>query len=156
MTKEDADPKRGLKQRASSALLTEDQLQRKAWAAWMEAMHEAKQNQVANALPGIQEAIKMHHNLIESEKSKLHSTNDRVHSLEQHHAQLIEELQKLRKSQDLNQGYWKGMTRGLQAAKKTMHSMEDDSEMLRSASQLRNALPPLTSSATSRPASSMN
>merc|ERR1719316_259844 len=112
MTKDNADQrKNALKKRASSALLTEDQLQRKAWAAWTDAIREAKQNQVLNALPNIQEVLKTHQNLIESEKSKLHSTNDRLQSLEMDLTKLLDELQKLRKSQDLNDGQWRGMTR---------------------------------------------
>jgi len=106
----------------------------------MEAMYEAKQDQISNAIPKIQEMLKMHHNLIESEKSKLYTTNDRVQTLEVDHTKLQEELHTLRKSMNLNDGYWKGMTRGLQAAKKTMHT-EGDGEMLPSAMRLRNALP---------------
>merc|ERR1719387_2384740 len=110
-------------------------------------MSETKQNQISDAVPKIQEMLKMHHNLIESEKSKLHSTNDRVQSLEVDHTKLLEELQKLRTSLDLNDGYWKGMTRGLQQAKKTMH-IQGDGEMLPSATRLRNAFPPLASLST--------
>jgi chromosome segregation ATPase len=150
LTKEDVDPNRGLKQRASSALLSDDQLQRKAWTAWMEFMRDAKQNQVVNALPNIQDMLKIHQSLIESEKSKLHSTSDRVQSLEVDHTKLTEDLQKLRKSLELNDGYWKGMTRGLQVAKTTMHT-EGDGGMVPSATRLRNALPPLTGLATPRP-----
>jgi len=95
--------------------------------------------------------LKLHSTLIESEKSKLHSTSDRVQSLEADHRKLLEELQKMR---HLNDGYWKGMTRGLQKAKTTMH-MEGEGEMLPKAERLRNALPSLTSP-TARPASSMS
>merc|ERR1719160_346628 len=96
----------------------------------------------------------MHHNLLENEKSKLHSTNDRVQTLEVDHTKLLEELQTLRKSMDLERSHWQGMTRGLQAAKMTMRT-EGDGEMLPSATKLRNALPPLTRPATSaRPATS--
>merc|ERR1711959_256894 len=92
--------------------------------------------------------LKMHNNLIESEKSKLHSTNDRVQSLEVDRTKLLEDLQTLRKSLDLERSHWQGMTRGLQAAKKTMHT-EGDGAMLPSATRLRNALP-LTRPAASR------
>merc|ERR1719171_1298105 len=107
---------------------------------------------MTDAFPKIQEMLKAHDNVIESEKSKLDSTINRVQTLEVDETKLQEELQKLRKSLDLNDGYWKGMTRGLQAAKKTMH-LEGDGEMLPSATKLRNQLPALTSS---RPATSMN
>merc|ERR1719379_3135136 len=70
---------------------------------------------MANSLPNMQEMLEMHHKLIESEKSRLHSTNDRVQSLELDHTKLSKELQKLRDTLDLNTGHWKGMTRGLQA-----------------------------------------
>eukprot|EP00746_Dinoflagellata_sp_MGD_P152040 gnl/MRDRNA2_/MRDRNA2_83403_c0_seq14.p1 gnl/MRDRNA2_/MRDRNA2_83403_c0~~gnl/MRDRNA2_/MRDRNA2_83403_c0_seq14.p1 ORF type:complete len:507 (-),score=102.23 gnl/MRDRNA2_/MRDRNA2_83403_c0_seq14:134-1654(-) len=122
MTKDSVDPKRGLKKRASTAMLGEDQLLRKAWTAWIEAMHEAKQSRTANAIPNMQEMLKMHSKVIESEKSKLHSTNDRVQSLEMDHTKLEQELRNLRRSRDLNEGHWKGMARGLQVANKTMHT----------------------------------
>jgi len=140
---EPIDPNEGLKKSACSGFLSEDMVVRKAWAAWMEAVREAKQKKIAGSIPQIQEMLQMHHKLIESETSKLHSTNDRVQSLEVDHTKLLEELQKLRKSLDLNAGHWKGMTRGLSAAKKTMHA-----EL--------NALPKLTGSATPRPGSSLN
>merc|ERR1719359_1182466 len=109
----------------------------------MEAMYEAKQNEISDAIPKIQDMLKMHHSLIESEKSKLHTTSDRVQSLEVDHTKLLEELQTLRKSLDLERSRWQGMTRGLQAAKNTMHT-QGDGEMLPRATQLRNALSPLT------------
>jgi len=145
MTKENADPKRDLKKRASSAMLTEDQLTRKAWAAWTEAIREAKQEKTQNAIPNIQAMLKKHSELMESEKSKLHTTSNRVQTLEVDLKGFSEEMQKLRKSLDVNDGHWKGMTKGLQEAKKTMHS------------ELKQ-LPPLAGIAspkTSRPASSM-
>merc|ERR1712224_926968 len=114
---------------------------------------DGKQNQLSKALPSIKAMFKTHYELIESEKAKLHRTSDRVQSLEADHANLLEELQQLRKSQDLNRGYWKGMTRGLQAANKTMNT-EGDGETVSSVTQFRNALPQLTDLA--RPASSMN
>eukprot|EP00746_Dinoflagellata_sp_MGD_P152042 gnl/MRDRNA2_/MRDRNA2_83403_c0_seq2.p1 gnl/MRDRNA2_/MRDRNA2_83403_c0~~gnl/MRDRNA2_/MRDRNA2_83403_c0_seq2.p1 ORF type:complete len:502 (-),score=110.18 gnl/MRDRNA2_/MRDRNA2_83403_c0_seq2:134-1639(-) len=119
---EPMDSKRGVKKRASTAMLGEDQLLRKAWTAWIEAMHEAKQSRTANAIPNMQEMLKMHSKVIESEKSKLHSTNDRVQSLEMDHTKLEQELRNLRRSRDLNEGHWKGMARGLQVANKTMHT----------------------------------
>merc|ERR1711904_499176 len=118
-------------------------------------MGEAKQNKIADAVPQIQDVLKMHQDLIESEKSKLHNTNDRVQSLEVDHTRLLEELQTLRKNMDLERSRWQGMTRGLQAAKKTMHT-EGDGEMIPSATRLRNALPPLTDLATSRPATTFS
>eukprot|EP00746_Dinoflagellata_sp_MGD_P152036 gnl/MRDRNA2_/MRDRNA2_83403_c0_seq1.p1 gnl/MRDRNA2_/MRDRNA2_83403_c0~~gnl/MRDRNA2_/MRDRNA2_83403_c0_seq1.p1 ORF type:complete len:219 (-),score=36.91 gnl/MRDRNA2_/MRDRNA2_83403_c0_seq1:134-760(-) len=114
--------KRGMKKRASTMMLGEDQLMRLAWTAWIEALAEAKQNQVADAVPKIQEKLKIHDTVIESEKSKLHSTNDRVQSLEMDHTKLEQELRNLRRSRDLNEGHWKGMARGLQVANKTMHT----------------------------------
>jgi septal ring factor EnvC (AmiA/AmiB activator) len=135
-------------------MLGDDQLLRKAWTAWMEAMSEAKQNQISDAVPKMQEMLKMHHNLIESEKSKLHSTDGRVRSLEADHTKLLEELQTLRKSLDLERSHWQGMTRGLQAAKKTMHK-EGDGAMLPSATRLRNAMSPHSRPATSRTLSSL-
>merc|ERR1719281_1085833 len=117
-------------------------------------MVDAKQNQIADAFPNIQQTLKMHQNLIESEQSKLHTTYGQVQELEVNHSKLLEELQKMRQNMDLNRGNWQGMIRGLQAAKKTMH-MEGDGEMLPSATRLRNSLPPLSNTATSaRPASS--
>eukprot|EP00746_Dinoflagellata_sp_MGD_P152874 gnl/MRDRNA2_/MRDRNA2_83940_c0_seq13.p1 gnl/MRDRNA2_/MRDRNA2_83940_c0~~gnl/MRDRNA2_/MRDRNA2_83940_c0_seq13.p1 ORF type:complete len:600 (-),score=139.98 gnl/MRDRNA2_/MRDRNA2_83940_c0_seq13:129-1835(-) len=141
---EPLDPKAGIKKGACSGFLGEDQLQRLAFAAWVEVLRDAKQSKLANCIPTIQEMLKMQQTLIESEKSKLHSTNDRMLSLEVDHTKLSEELQKLRKSLELNDGYWKGMTRGLQVAKRTMHT-EGDGEMIPSATRLRNALPPLGS-----------
>merc|ERR1719161_707437 len=135
-------------------MLGDDQLLRKAWTAWMEGKAEEKQNKIVDAVPKIEEMLKMHYNLIESEKSKLHSTNDRVQSLEGDHTKLQEELQTLRKSLDLQRSHWQGMTQGLQAAKKTMHT-KGDGEMLPSAARLRNALEPVTRPATSRPLSSL-
>jgi chromosome segregation ATPase len=155
MTREDIDPKKGLKQKASSLFLSDDQLLRKGWLAWMGAIREAKQNQHAKALSKIQEMLKSQNDLIESEKTKLQSASEKVQSLEADHTKLSEELQNLRKSKDLNDGYWKGMTRGLQVAKKTMHT-EGDGEMIPSATRLRNALPPLTDLATSRPATTLS
>merc|ERR1712100_687119 len=130
-------------------MLGEDQLLRVAWTAWVEARLEAKQNKIADAVPQIKDVLKMHEKLIESEKSKLHSTNDRLQSLEVDHTKLLEELQTLRKSLDSERSRWQGMTRGLQAAKKTMHT-EGDGEMLPHATRLRNALSPLTKTAPSR------
>merc|ERR1719262_1560927 len=124
-------------------MLGEDQLLRKAWSAWIEGINEMKQQQQAEAIPKIQEMLKMHHNLIESEKSKLHSTHDRVQSLEEDHTRFQQEMQMMRKSQDLERSHWQGMTRGLQAAKKTMHT-EGDGAMIPRATQLRNAMSPLT------------
>jgi len=155
LTKMDVDPKRGLKKRASSAMLGEDQTLRKAWSAWTDAIREEKQNSVVNSLPAIQERLKEAMNVIESEKSKLGSTNEQVQKLELDHTHTKEEVHKLRKSVDLNDGYWKGMTRGLQAAKSTMHK-EGDGEMVPSATKLRNALPSLAGSPTSRPGSSLS
>jgi len=140
---EPMDPNAALKKTACSGFLSEGQLQRLAWTAWLEAFREAKQNKIAGSIPNIQETLQKQQKLIESEKSKLHSTSDRVQSLEVDHTKLLEELQKLRSSLDLNEGHWKGMTRGLHAAKKTMHL-----EL--------NALPPLPGLATSRPGSSIN
>eukprot|EP00746_Dinoflagellata_sp_MGD_P152044 gnl/MRDRNA2_/MRDRNA2_83403_c0_seq4.p1 gnl/MRDRNA2_/MRDRNA2_83403_c0~~gnl/MRDRNA2_/MRDRNA2_83403_c0_seq4.p1 ORF type:complete len:497 (-),score=117.88 gnl/MRDRNA2_/MRDRNA2_83403_c0_seq4:134-1507(-) len=122
MTEEELDPSRGLKKRASTLMLSDDMLARKAWSAWMEAMKDAKNTKNANAIPDIQEMLKKHNSLIESEKSKLHSTNDRVQSLEMDHTKLEQELRNLRRSRDLNEGHWKGMARGLQVANKTMHT----------------------------------
>jgi len=133
MTKDSADPRK-LKKRASTAMLGEDQLLRKAWAAWMEFRVEAKNDALAEALPKIQEMIKVHNNMIESEKSKLHSTSDLVQRLQEDNANLKEDLQKLRKKLDHNDGYWKGMSRGLQATQKTVQTH-------------LNGLPPLASSA---------
>ena len=38
-------------------LLSEDQLLRKAWTAWMEAIYESKQNEISDAVPKIQEKL---------------------------------------------------------------------------------------------------
>jgi len=146
MTKENADgeakKKAFKKKRASTMMLGEDQLLRKAWTAWIEARAVIKQEQIENAVPEIQKMLKMHNNLLESEKSKLHSAECRVQTLEVDHTKVLEELQAVRKNIDLDRSRWQGMTRGLQAAKKTMHS-EGDGAMLPSATRLEKArLPP--------------
>merc|ERR1711937_1102176 len=135
-------------------MMGEDQLLRLAWTAWAEARLEAKQNQIANEVPKIHDILMKHQEMIESEKSKLHTTNDRVQSLEVDRTKLSEDMYTLRSSLDLERSRWQGMTRGLQAAKKTMHT-EGDGEMLPRATQLRNALSPLKRQEKSRPLSSL-
>jgi len=155
LTKDNADDaKVKRKKRASTMVLGEDQLLRLAWTAWMEGMGEEKQNRILEMVPKLQEMIKMHNGMIESEKSKLHSTNDRVQSLEEDHTKLLDELQTLRKSLDIERSHWQGMTRGLQEAKKTMRT-EGDGAMLPNAMRLRNALPLTRPNTTQRPLSSL-
>lgn len=146
MTKENAEAKKrgGAKKRASAIMLGDDQLVRKAWSAWLEAMDQAAENQISDAIPKLQEMLKMHNGLIESEKAKLHRTNDRLQSLEADHEKLQEELQTFRKSLDLERSHWQGMTRGMQAAKKTMQ-----------ATRVVNAFSTQTKLATSKPLGSL-
>jgi len=150
LTKDNEPGKRKVKKRASTMMLGDDQLLRKAWAAWMEAMYDAKEKQITDAIPKMQDMLKVHFNLIESEKSRLNSTKDQVQTLEMSHTKSLEELQTLRKNLDLERSHWQGLTSGLQAAKKTMYT-EGDGEMLPSATRLRQALSPLRDAA-SRPA----
>merc|ERR1711865_896196 len=108
------------------------------------AVREAKQNEIVELFPTVQEDIKKHQKVIVSEQSKLTSTNEALQILEMNHTKLQQEVLKLRKGLDLNDGYWKGMTRGIKDTKKTVHA-EGDGQMLPSATRLRNAMPPLAS-----------
>merc|ERR1719305_1082139 len=99
-------------------MLGDDQLLRKAWSAWMEVMYEAKEKAISDAIPKMQDMLKTHFKLIESEKSRLHNTNDRVQGLEVDHTKLQEELQTLNNKLELERSHWQGLTSGLQAAKK--------------------------------------
>lgn len=111
------------------------------------AVREARQNEIVELFPTVQDEVKKHQTLIESEQSKLHNTTERLQNMEVNHTRLLEEVQKFRKGLDLNDGYWKGMARGLKETKQTVHE-EGDGEMLPKATRLRNALPPLASLST--------
>eukprot|EP00746_Dinoflagellata_sp_MGD_P152883 gnl/MRDRNA2_/MRDRNA2_83940_c0_seq8.p1 gnl/MRDRNA2_/MRDRNA2_83940_c0~~gnl/MRDRNA2_/MRDRNA2_83940_c0_seq8.p1 ORF type:complete len:633 (-),score=161.14 gnl/MRDRNA2_/MRDRNA2_83940_c0_seq8:129-2027(-) len=108
------------------------------------AVREARRNEIVELFPGVQDEVKKHQELIDVEKVKLTTATDQLQKLEKDHTKLLEEVTKLRKLQDLNDGYWKGMTRGFKDAKKTVYT-EGDGQMVPSATRLRNALPPLGS-----------
>eukprot|EP00746_Dinoflagellata_sp_MGD_P167614 gnl/MRDRNA2_/MRDRNA2_98391_c0_seq1.p1 gnl/MRDRNA2_/MRDRNA2_98391_c0~~gnl/MRDRNA2_/MRDRNA2_98391_c0_seq1.p1 ORF type:complete len:648 (+),score=146.62 gnl/MRDRNA2_/MRDRNA2_98391_c0_seq1:61-1944(+) len=108
------------------------------------ALREAKQNEIVELFPTVQQDVQKHQIVIEAEQSKLHSATDRLQSLEGQHTDLLKEVQKLRKELDLNTASWKGITRGFKETKKTVHTEGDgDAAMLQGAMRLRNALPPL-------------
>merc|ERR1719387_1012883 len=73
------------------------------------AVREAKQNQIVEAFPGVQEEVKKHTSVIEKEQNRLTSTNNRVDKMELEHRKLLEEMQKLRKGLDINERNWTGM-----------------------------------------------
>lgn len=108
------------------------------------ALREARQNEIVELFPKVQDEVKKHQSLIETEQSRLHGTNNRLQNLEGYHADLLKEVQQLRKDLDLNNASWKGMTRGLKETKKIVHT-EGDGEMLQGTMTLRRALPPLAS-----------
>lgn len=108
------------------------------------AVREARQNEVVELFPLMQDEVKKQRDLIELEQSKLHGTNDRLQKLEGNHANLLLEMQKLRKGLEVNNANWKGVTRGLKETKKIVHT-EDDGEMLQGTMRLREQLPLLTS-----------
>jgi len=114
--------KRGRQKRASTMMLGEDQLLRKAWTAWMEYRVEAKQNEVQEAVPKIQEMVKIHKQEIEEIKQLL-TSNDQVKQMEADQIKLMKEVETIRKSLDLQRSHWQGMTRGLQAAKRPLGSL---------------------------------
>merc|ERR1719421_2111470 len=60
----------------ASALLTDEQVQRKAFSAWTEAMKDTLQDRTRSALRKMEDKLKMQNTLIENETSKLLSTND--------------------------------------------------------------------------------
>merc|ERR1719387_641815 len=106
------------------------------------AAREAKQNQIVEMFPAVQEEVKEHKVFMDKESVRLDGAFTRVDNIEQDQAELVKEVAKLRKCLELNQDYWKGLSRGLKETKRTVHT-EGDGEMLPSAIRLRNALPPL-------------
>lgn len=112
---------------------------------------EAAQRELFSMVPQHAERIHEHKVIIDKEQTKLIQTDQRVHSIEKDYLELLNEVRKLREGLDLNQEYWKGLSRGLKETKKNVHK-EGEGEMLPSATRLRNALPPLTA----RPATAGN
>merc|ERR1712232_351279 len=93
------------------------------------ATREARQNQIVDLVPIMEENIKKNQDTIEQEQTKLNITSQRVQCLEADYADLLNELRKLHKGLDLSQEYWKGFSKGLKETKKTVHH-EGDGEML--------------------------
>mmetsp|Transcript_159354 Transcript_159354/g.297209 ORF Transcript_159354/g.297209 Transcript_159354/m.297209 type:complete len:211 (-) Transcript_159354:150-782(-) len=92
------------------------------------ASREARREAVLELVPVMSEQIKKSEGIIESEKSKLEGATQRMESLEGDHAQLVNEVQKLRKGLEVTQEYWKGFSRGLKETKKSVLRPEETCE----------------------------
>jgi len=123
----------------------EDMLRRMSETASREAM----QQKVFEIVPQHTEELQKHRQRFEEEAAKISSTDQRVKNLQDQQLEFISEMRKLRQQLELNQDCWKGLSRGLKEAHRTVHQ-EGEGEMLPSAMRLRSALPPLGSPA--RPA----
>lgn len=108
------------------------------------ASREARQNEIVELFPFVQDEIKKHQKMLSTAQAERTSTAEELQNLLMAHSKLQEEVGKLRKGLELNDGYWKGMTRGFKDTKNTVHK-EGDGAMLPSAVTLRRALPPLGS-----------
>merc|ERR1712083_347280 len=106
------------------------------------ASREARQQEIFEIVPQHTQELRKQKDLIDQEQTKLASNGQRIQNLEGDHAELVNEVRKLRKGFDMNQEYWRGLSRGLKETKKTVHQ-EGDGEMLPNAMRLRNALPAL-------------
>jgi len=107
-----------------------------------EAMREARQNEVVELVPKLKEQVTYHKALFEEKDKQLTSANNRLSSLEGSHADLLEEVKKLRDGFETNQKHWKGLSQGLKETSRQVGT-EGDGEMLPKAAKLRSVLPPV-------------
>eukprot|EP00931_Biecheleriopsis_adriatica_P102192 TRINITY_DN77191_c0_g1_i1.p1 TRINITY_DN77191_c0_g1~~TRINITY_DN77191_c0_g1_i1.p1 ORF type:complete len:657 (-),score=139.80 TRINITY_DN77191_c0_g1_i1:65-2035(-) len=116
-----------------------------------EAEKEQRHKEMAEGMDKMKESLESFQGGFGRTVERLEGTDKRVKTLEDDHASLMVDVQKLQNDIQQSQDYWKGLSRGLKAAHKTVHR-EGEGEMLPNVHRLR-SLPPLSPASPSSPPS---